>query len=112
MNFPFLSVIAFTPITAGLLILLLPAERKTEIRVTALAAATLCLTLSLFVYFGYRVGAADYQFIEKFDWIPQLGISYHLGVNGISNPLILLTGIVIFTGVLISWGIDDRPREF
>ncbi|MEK7278431.1 MAG: NADH-quinone oxidoreductase subunit M [Chloroflexota bacterium] len=112
MQFPFLSIIIWTPLLAGCLLLLFPAERKTEIRAAALAAATLCLALSLFVFFGYRVGAADYQFVEKFDWIPQFGISYHIGVNGISNPLILLTGIVIFTGVLISWGIDDRPREF
>jgi NADH-quinone oxidoreductase subunit M len=41
-----------------------------------------------------------------------LGISYHVGVDGISAPLVLLTGVVMFTGVLISWGLDDRPREF
>jgi NADH-quinone oxidoreductase subunit M len=45
-------------------------------------------------------------------WLPQLGISYYMGVDGISNPLVLLTGIVVFCGVLISWGVDDRPREF
>jgi NADH-quinone oxidoreductase subunit M len=112
MNFPFLSVITLTPIIAGCLLLLLPAERKNEIRVAALAAASLCLGLSLFVYFGYDASAGGYQFVEKFDWIPQFGISYHMGVDGISNPMVLLTGIVIFTGVLISWGIDDRPREF
>jgi NADH-quinone oxidoreductase subunit M len=112
MNFPFLSIITLTPLLVGCLLLLFPAERKSEIRVTALAAASLCLGLSLFVYFGYDVARGGYQFVEKFDWIPQLGISYHLGVDGISNPMVLLTGIVIFTGVLISWGIDDRPREF
>jgi len=112
MNFPFLSVISLTPITVGCLLLLFPAERKNEARVAALAAASLCLGLSLFVYFGYDAGAGGYQFVEKFDWIPQFGISYHMGVDGVSNPMVLLTGIVIFTGVLISWGIDDRPREF
>ena len=53
-----------------------------------------------------------YQFIEKYTWLPALGISYHVGVDGMNAPLVLLTGIVMFTGVLISWGIDDRPREF
>ena len=112
MPFPFLSVIIFTPIIAGLLILLIPGERKTEIRVTALAASFVALALSTWVYFSYHTSTGGYQFIEKYDWFPPLGISYHVGVDGISAPLLVLTGIVMFTGVLISWGIDDRPREF
>ena len=98
MQFPILSVIVFTPIIAGLLILLIPEERKTEIRVAALAAGALTLLLSIWVYFSYDVAAGGYQFIEMYDWLPVLGISYHVGVDGISTPLVLLTGIVIFTG--------------
>jgi NADH-quinone oxidoreductase subunit M len=112
MPFPILSVIIFTPIITGLLILMIPGERKTEIRVTALAASFLALALSTWVYFSYNTPVGGYQFVEKYDWFPQLGISYHMGVDGISAPLLLLTGVVMFTGVLISWGIDDRPREF
>ena len=110
--FPFLSVIIFTPIISGLLILLIPGERKTEIRVTALAASFFALVLSGWVYFSYNPAIGGYQFIEKYEWFTALGISYYVGVDGISTPLILLTGIVMFTGVLISWGMDDRPREF
>src|SRR3990170_1785985 len=112
MPFPFLSVIVFTPIVAGLLLLMIPGERKAEIRVTALAAAFIALLLSIYVYFAYDSAVWGYQFIEKYTWIPQLGISFHVGVDGMSAPLVLLTGVVMFTGVLISWGIDDRPREF
>ena len=112
MDFPILSVIVFTPILTGLLILLFPAERRDEIRVTALAAAFIAMALSLWVYFSYDKVAGGYQFIEKADWMPVFGISYHLGVDGMSAPLVLLTCVVMFTGVLISWGIDDRPREF
>ena len=121
MNFPVLSVITFTPITAALLILLLPAQRKNEARAVALAAATFALILSLWAYFNYDQAAGGYQFVEKYDWLPALGISLHFGVDGISMPLVLLTGVVMFTGVLISWGddhphvmagIQDRPREF
>jgi NADH-quinone oxidoreductase subunit M len=112
MPFPFLSVIIFTPIITGLLILLIPGERKTEVRVTALAASFIALALSTWVYFSYNTSIGGYQFIEKYDWFPPLGISYHVGVDGMSTPLLVLTGIVMFTGVLISWGIDDRPREF
>jgi len=112
MPFPFLSVIVFTPILAGLLLLMIPGERKAEIRVTALAAAFIAMILSTYVYFAYDSAVGGYQFIEKYTWIPQLGISFHVGVDGMSAPLVLLTGVVMFTGVLISWGIDDRPREF
>jgi NADH-quinone oxidoreductase subunit M len=112
MQFPILSVIVFTPIVAGLLILLLPGERKTAIRLTALAASTLAMALAFVVYVSYDKAVAGYQFVEQATWIPQLGISYHVGVDGMNLPLVLLTGVVMFTGVLISWGIDDRPREF
>jgi NADH-quinone oxidoreductase subunit M len=112
MQFPILSIIVFTPITAAVLLQLIPSERMTEIRVTALAAAFFAMFLSAWVYFSYDAGAGGYQFVEKYDWLPVLGISYHVGVDGISAPLVLLTGVVMFTGVLISWGIDDRPREF
>jgi NADH-quinone oxidoreductase subunit M len=111
-GFPFLSVIVFTPIVTGLFLLLIPGDRKNLIRWIALAAATLALGLSVWVYFGYDQAAGGYQFIERVEWIPKLGISYHIGVDGMNLPLVLLTGLVIFTGVLISWGIDDRPREF
>ncbi|MCI0521856.1 MAG: NADH-quinone oxidoreductase subunit M [Chloroflexi bacterium] len=112
MQFPILSVIVFTPILAGLLILFIPAERKTEVRVAALAAATFALLLSGWTYFNYDIAAGGYQMVEKYTWLPVLGISYHVGVDGMNAPLVLLTGVVMFTGVLISWGIDDRPREF
>ena len=121
MNFPVLSVITFTPMVAAVLILLMPAQRKNETRAVALAAATFALILSFWVYLSYDQAAGGYQFIEKYDWLPVLGISLYFGVDGMSTPLILLTGVVMFTGVLISWGddhphvmagIQDRPREF
>lgn len=112
MQFPVLSIITFSPLVAALIMLLMPAERKAEVRVTALAAAIFALVLSAWVYFSYNQAIAGYQFIEQYDWLPVLGLSLKFGVDGMSAPLVLLTGIVMFTGVLISWGIDDRPREF
>lgn len=112
MGFPILSVITFTPFVTGVLLLTYPAERKREIRLTALAAAGLTLVLSVIAYFSYDLSTAGYQFVEKTTWVEPLGISYYVGVDGISLPMVLLTGMVMFTGVLISWGIDDRPREF
>lgn len=113
MQFPVLSIIVFAPFIAAVIMLLMKPEAKNEIRVTALAAAVFDLVLSGWVYYQvYMHPMLEYQFIEKYDWLPVLGISLHFGVDGMSAPLVLLTGIVMFTGVLISWGIDDRPREF
>ncbi len=112
MQFPILSVIIFTPLVAGILILLYPGDRKNAVKITALTAMAISFLLSLWVFISYNTSTAGYQFLEKLDWLPQLGISYHVGVDGFSVPMVLLTGIVALTGVMISWRIDDRPREF
>jgi len=112
MQFPILSVIIFTPLLAGIILLLLPADRKTLFRRIALAAATITLALSVVVYASYDIAAGGYQFREELAWLPQLGISYLTGVDGISAPLLLMAGVVIFCGVLVSWNVEDRPREF
>src|SRR5512133_2944308 len=124
MNFPILSIITFLPFVAAVIMLLIPADRKTEVRGIALATAAIDLLLSGWVYLQYLLGhLTGYQFVETYNWLPALGISLKFGVDGISAPLVLLTGIVMFTGVLISWGdydekhhlsagMQDRPREF
>jgi len=112
MVFPFLSILIFTPLIAGLAILVIPAGRRDWIRGVALGAALVTLMFSVFVYFGYHEAAGGYQFLEKVNWLPALGISYHVGVDGISAPLVLMAGIVLFCGVIISWNVEERPREF
>ncbi|MCX7976933.1 MAG: proton-conducting transporter membrane subunit, partial [Bellilinea sp.] len=112
MQFPILSALIFTPIVAGIVLLILPAENRAWIRRVALAAAALVLVISFVLYFTYDVNRGGYQFIEEAAWLPQFGIYYKLGVDGISLPLVLLSGLVIFSGVLVSWNVEDRPREF
>jgi NADH-quinone oxidoreductase subunit M len=107
-----LSVIIFIPLLAGLAILLFPADRREWIRGTALGAAGVTLLLTFILYLSYDTTQAGYQFLELAPWVPALGISYHMGVDGISVPLVLLAGIVLFCGVLISWNVEERPREF
>jgi NADH-quinone oxidoreductase subunit M len=107
-----MSVIVFIPMIAALVLLLIKPEQKNVIRITALTAALLALALSIWIYCAYDKAAAGYQFLEKYNWMPMLGINLYFGVDGLSVPLVLLTGIVMVTGVMISWGIDDRPREF
>ena len=120
-NIPTLSFIVFLPAVSGLLLMLVPKDREKTIYNIALGVAFLTFLLTLAVYFGFDIGAAQtaneaekvlYQFEEQYDWLPALGISYHVGVDGISAPLVLLTGIVILTGVIISQRIEERKREF
>jgi NADH-quinone oxidoreductase subunit M len=120
MEFPFLSIIALSPIVTAIIILLLPKERGENARMLGLAATLIGLILSAYVYVQYyqEVGnlgpnwADRLLFVEEAAWIPSIGINYILGVDGISATLVLLTSIVGVGGVLISWSIDDRPREF
>lgn len=112
MQLSILTIIIFIPLVAGLAILLLPAERRNAIRITALVASVVTFLLTLWVFFSYDAAAGGYQFVQKVPWLPAFGISYYVGVDGISTPLLLLAGVVLMTGVMISWRVEDRPREF
>ncbi|MCA1953777.1 MAG: hypothetical protein LDL12_01370, partial [Anaerolinea sp.] len=112
MMFPLLSLIIFIPLLVGVILLALPEERRGWIRGLALVGALLTLVFSLVAYFGYDVSAGGYQFQERMPWLPALGIGYHVGADGISLPLLLLGGLVAVSGVLVSWRVEDRPREF
>ena len=120
MEFPFLSIITLSPIAAAIIILMLPKERGENARMLALAAMIIGLILSAYVYFSYNAnlpaaGTAwenTLQFQESHEWIPSIGINYLLGVDGLSATLVFLTAIVGLGGTLISWSIEDRPREF
>ena len=112
MQFPILSVLIFLPILTGVLLLFLPAYRKNLVKWISLVSASLILLLSVIVFFSYDIAAGGYQLIERANWVPALGISYYVGIDGIGAPMVLLAGLVMFTGVMVSWGVDDRPREF
>src|SRR5574340_283043 len=112
MQFPILSVLIFTPLAAGLILLMLPEEKKSWIKGIALAAGIIVLALSIWLYASYDIAQGGYQFQERVNWLPAFGISYYVGVDGISVPLVLMAGLVIVSGVLVSWRVDDRAREF
>ncbi len=112
MSFPILSAIIFIPLIAGLIILLLPEKQARAIRWVALAGSLATFVLTIILYFSYRPSTGGYQFLESIPWVPALGIQYSVGVDGLSTPMMLMAGIVLFCGVLVSWKVSDRPREF
>ena len=101
------------PAGAGVVLVFFPRSKGTAIKVLSaiVAAVTLALTILIFSLYNYQDGG--YQFVNSFRWLEQpLNIDFSLGIDGISAPMVLLTGIVMFAGVLVSWNIKHRPKDF
>jgi NADH-quinone oxidoreductase subunit M len=110
-HIPVLSIIVLSPVAASLLIMLFGGNPKVP-RAIALAAGTVTLVGAGWVFVAYDRAAGGFQFAEKVPWIPSIGASFSLGVDGISVPMLALTALVIFTGVFVSWDVTERPREY
>jgi NADH-quinone oxidoreductase subunit M len=110
--FPFLSALLLTCVAGFLVIIFLPAERRDLIRWVSALFSGLSLLLSIYLFVAYDRGLGGIQFAEKVLVVRPLGISYFNGADGFNLPLILLTGIVHFTGVLTMWELDVRVKEF
>jgi NADH-quinone oxidoreductase subunit M len=112
-NIPWLSLIWLSLVVPALALVFVKPEQKETIRWIGVIAAGVSLALSILVYFGYNYSSGEkLQFVEELPWLPQLGINYILGVDGVSMPMVLLNGLVIFTGALMSWNIENRAREY
>jgi NADH-quinone oxidoreductase subunit M len=110
---PWLSLIWLSLLVPSIIMMFLKPEQKELIRIIGATFAGISLILSLLVFFAYDyTSPAKLQFVEELPWLPQLGINYVLGVDGVNLPMVLLNGFVIFTGALISWNIENRTREY
>ena len=89
-----------------------PAERVRAIRWTALVTTLLGLLTAICCATRREVTDGGFQDVVHYQWIPSLGASFHLGVDGISLPMILVTGLVAVCGVLMSWRVEIRTNEF
>ena len=112
MQIPWLSILILLPLATGIILLALPTGKLKLIRWLSLGTALVTFVISVLLFVTYDKNAASYQFIEKMDWLPVMGISYHLGVDGISVALELMAGIVVLAGVLVTWQTSDRAREY
>lgn len=103
------------PLLTAVIILL--SRNATQVKITALIGAAAQLLLSVFLFASYRKEIAlnnnIQMFFEKqYNWFPSLNISFHLGVDGISIAMILLTAFVVIAGVLVSWNMEKMTKEF
>ncbi|MCX7698662.1 MAG: NADH-quinone oxidoreductase subunit M [Candidatus Goldbacteria bacterium] len=111
-HIPVLTIIYIMPLISVLILLFIPGSNHRAIRLVALIPVCFSFFLSILLLINYDYNLGGLQFVEKHTWIPSLGINYFLGVNGINVALVLLTGFVIVAGVLASWDITYRPKEF
>ncbi|MBI4227207.1 MAG: NADH-quinone oxidoreductase subunit M [Candidatus Omnitrophica bacterium] len=100
------------PLAGAVVLLGLPGRKPGAIRAvaTVVTAATLLIGLKLLV--AFQPGLAGYQFVERAPWIPAANITYFLGVDGISLPMVLLTALLGFLACLASFGITERVKEY
>ena len=98
-----LTLVTFLPAVGAVLVLLLPRRQEGTTKLVALASTVVTFVVSLPVYWSFNPTVADYQFVEQWAWIPSLGVTYHLGVDGISVLLVLLTTFLMPLVLLSSW---------
>ena len=111
-DWPLLSLLVWIPVVAGGLLIGFGERFADLVRPFALLTTVVCLLLSLVLYAGFDASTAAMQFEEKTVWIQAFNIHYHLGVDGLSLPLILLTTLIGVLVVIGGWTITDRPHQY
>jgi NADH-quinone oxidoreductase subunit M len=108
-----LSIVLFAPLAGFFVLLLIPGSQKNLIRVWANLVGFAGFLLSLPLVSRFDKSAPGFQFAERVDWIPSLGVKFSIGIDGISLLLVMLTTLVGFLAILSSWNaIEDRVKEY
>ncbi len=108
-----LSITLWLPVAGALVLLFVPREQVRAIRVVALATAVLDLAASAAAGAAFdRARAGTMQLVERVPWIPSIGVTYHLAVDGLSLPLVLLTTLLGALCIVYSWRVYQRPKEY
>jgi len=115
MAFPILSSLIVLPIVGALLLFFVKDDERGEavVRNIALVVSVLVFAETLLLWARFNPATADFQFVERYAWIPQFGISYAVGVDGISLFLLVLTGFLTPLALLSSWeSVHKKTRAF
>ena len=113
-GYPLLSLAVWVPISAGILVLATGSDRNARLaRWIALAGAALAFMVTVPLYMGFNTLTANMQFVEFRHWIPTFNINYHLGVDGISMPFILLNSFTTVLVVIAAWRvIQEKTAQY
>ena len=116
LNLPILSIITFLPILGVLFLCLIRGDKdivSSNSKLVGLWVSGFNFFLSILIYLNFDNSSPNYQFEEQYDWILHSGISYHLGVDGISLPFVLLSSFLTPFSILASWNsIKYKVREY
>lgn len=114
-----LLLILLCPAVATTLLFFCPPERKRLIRGIATVASGIALVTAIVLFLGFSsapdgaaVGSHVYKHVARWDWVPSIGLSLHLGVDGMAMAMVLLTALTIFTGVMVSYRVEKRVKEY
>ena len=107
-----LTLLIALPLLGALVLLGIPGRKLETIRAVATITTAATLLLGLKLLLAFQPGAGGYQFVERMMWIPAANITYFLGLDGISLPMVLLTVLLGFLACLASFGITERAKEY
>ncbi|MDY6938366.1 MAG: NAD(P)H-quinone oxidoreductase subunit 4 [Cyanobacteriota bacterium] len=112
-QFPWLTAIVLFPLIAAFLVPFLPDTNGKNLRWYALGVGVADFALMCYAFWThYDPSDRAVQMVEKYTWIPQLGLSWSVSVDGLSMPLVLLAGFVTTLAIFASWQVDIKPRLF
>jgi NAD(P)H-quinone oxidoreductase subunit 4 len=112
-HFPWLTTIILLPLLAALAIPVLPDKEGRTVRLYALGVGLIDFALTIYAFWShYDLQNSTFQLVETYPWIPQLGLNWSVAVDGLSMPLIVLTGLVTTLATLAAWRVTKKPRLF
>ena len=96
-----------------MLAVLLPHSQRAAMMLVEAVISFVTLGISIYVFVAFENGLEGFQFqTYRYEWLPDLGVTFQLGIDGISAPMVLLTGIVMVTGFFMAWNIEPRSKDF
>ncbi len=110
---PWLTAIIVFPLMAAFAIPLIPDKEGKTVRWYALGVGLLNFALTIFAVSNeYNFNNSNFQLEETYAWVPQLGLNWSVGIDGLSMPLIVLSGLITTLALLASWNVEKKPRLF
>jgi NAD(P)H-quinone oxidoreductase subunit 4 len=112
-EFPWLTAIIAFPLIAALAIPFIPDTNGKTVRAYALGAGILEFCFIIYTFATqYDIHNPSLQLLERYSWVPQLGLNWSMGVDGLSMPLVVLTGFITTLAMFAAWNISSKPRLF
>ena len=110
---PWLTIIILFPILAALLIPIIPDKEGKTVRYYSLYVGLIDFALIVYAFYqGYDVSSSELQLVDTFSWIPQINLNWSVGADGLSMPLILLTGFITTLAIMAAWPVTYKPKLF